>query len=150
MHLVAAVPRRIWVGQSNAPHTIRSIASRFGGDRLCLAPAARSPRHSPPTSIFIGAHLEAGSLAIAKIRHTLVYGSSSCCRPADRRGIMLGLAARVRLRLSAAYELRPACSPAGIYRLIAEVAGSFFTLSEIIVVSCITCWLRSACLVMSH
>src|SRR6516225_9739453 len=53
MHLVTAVPRRIWVGQSNAPHTIRSIASRFGGDRLRLAPAARSPRHSLPTSIFI-------------------------------------------------------------------------------------------------
>ena len=33
--------------------------------------------------------------------------------------------------------------------LIAELLGSFFTLSEVIVVSCMTCWLSSACFAMS-
>jgi hypothetical protein len=34
--------------------------------------------------------------------------------------------------------------------LVLGVAGSFFTLSEIIVVSCITCWLSSAYSAMSR
>ena len=37
-----------------------------------------------------------------------------------------------------------------IFRLYPERPGRFFTLSEIIFVSCITCWLNSACSAMSR